>query len=177
MALPWPRASGIFSGRRCRRTSKASEEALCPGRPQGPRWSWRPPPPRLPPVSGPETSPRGPGPWPLQPFPPAPGISSVLSSSPFLGVRQLLRLEFCQPTCASVARAWAGSRSSWPGSAGKHTSRAEEPWLEAQGSGGARLGSYSGEEGRGSASRRHPAVPGPRYPHLPGCAHQKHSMD
>lgn len=66
--------------------------------PPGPWWSGRlppPPPPRLPLASWPQTSPQGPGPWALQSSP-APGISSVLSSSSFWGVQQLLRLEFCQ---------------------------------------------------------------------------------
>lgn len=44
------------------------------------------------------------------------------------------------PTCASVARGWAGSRSSWPDSAGRRPSQAEKPWLEVRGSGGARSG-------------------------------------
>lgn len=68
----------------------------CPPHLPGPWWSRRlPPPPRLPLASWPQTSPQGPGPWALQSSP-APGISSVLSSSSFWGVQQLLRLEFCQ---------------------------------------------------------------------------------
>lgn len=80
--------------------------------------------------------------------------------------------------CASAARGWAGSRFSWPGSAGRHPWRAEKPWLEARGSGGAQSGSCSAGRGAwkqrprltrvSSATKRAPAsavTPGPRGPH------------
>lgn len=83
--------------------------------------------------------------------------------------------------CASAAPGWAGSRSSWPGSAGRHPWRAEKPWLEARGSGGAQSGSCSGGRGAwtqrprltlvSSATKRAPAsavTPGPRDPHRTG---------
>lgn len=60
------------------------------------------------------------------------------------------------PTCASVARGWAGSRSSWPDSGGRRPSQAEKPWLEVRGSGGARSGVLlAGKRAGCSVPRRH----------------------
>lgn len=95
------------------RPPQMKSRALRPGHPQGPQWSWRPPPPlSLPLTSCPEASPQG----------PAPGISNVLSSPSVLGAQQFLKLEFCFLSCASGTQDWAGSRSSCPGS------EARLPW-------------------------------------------------
>lgn len=62
------------------------------------------------------------------------------------------------PICASATRRWAGSRSSWPGPAGKRPSLAEKSWLEARGSAGARSRSCSERGGPGcSVPARHRA--------------------